>query len=113
MKPLTKGGGLVDFKENIIFEEYKDKILKSSLEFKKEIKKKYNIIVSSDLYTKIINYQIKEYGGSLSYSHSTREFIENFNHKSTKCRRGCAERWKKYDEEIAFIDKVEKRNVSK
>lgn len=107
-------GGLVDFKEKIIFEEYKDKAFENSSSFKKEIKDKYNYIASSDLYTRIINYQIKKYGGSLSYSNTIGvAFVENFNQKSPKNRRKGAERWRKYDEEVAFIEKVEKRNASK
>lgn len=113
MKGILKGG-LVVFKENIIFEECKDKVYENSLDFKKEIKKKYNIIASSDLYTRIINYQIKEYGGTLSYSHTTnREYVKHFGNRTPKNRRNGAERWKKYNEEVDFIEKVEKRNETK
>ena len=107
-------GGLVDFKEKIIFEEYKDKAFENSSAFKKEIKDKYNYIASSDLYTRIINYQIKKYGRSISYSNATGvDFVENFTQKSPKNRKKGAERWRKFDEEVAFLEKVEKRNVSK
>lgn len=109
MKPLTNSGGLVDFKENIVFEEYKDVVIKTSADFKKEVKEKYNFVASLDLYAKIINYQIKKYGGALSYSGVTaRDFDKNFHNKSFKKYRHCTERWNKYNDEVAFMERVEK-----
>lgn len=89
MKPLTKGGGLVDFKDNLIFEEYKDKETLSAFSLKKEIKDKYGY-VPKDIYAKIINYQIKKYGRALSKCNSAiLEFenkgkFEGASHKSRK-----------------------------
>lgn len=67
MKPLTKGGGLVDFKENIIFEEYKGKAFASVNHFKYVVYRKYKHVASSALYRKVVNYQIKTYGTALNY----------------------------------------------
>lgn len=69
MKPLEKSGGLVDFKENIIFEKEKDLALESSSKFYERIKKIYkytDIRRLSLLYRKIINYQVKKYGSAIS-----------------------------------------------
>ena len=49
-------------KERLIFELYKDKPLNSSRVFRGKIQKKFNLIDTSDLYAKIINYQLKKYG---------------------------------------------------
>lgn len=54
------------FKEQLIFEEYKDRYLWSANKFKNEIKTKYGIKVSSDLYKKLINYQINKYGSQIT-----------------------------------------------
>lgn len=58
MKTITTNGGLVDFKEKLIFEEFKDKVFKNTDDFRKQVKIKHNIDVGYDLYTKIQNYQI-------------------------------------------------------
>lgn len=114
MKPLSSSGGLVDFKEKLIFEEYKETVIKTSADFKKEVKEKYNFVASSNLYAKIVNYQIEKYGATLNYSSITaRDFDRNFHNKTPKKQRGCKERWKKYDDEVKFLEKMEKRNVSK
>lgn len=65
MKPLEKSGGLVDFKEKIIFENEKDSPFKSIKEFRAKIFQKYKYTTSSNLYREIINYQILKYGRSL------------------------------------------------
>lgn len=53
------------FKENLLFEELKDTQLRSAKGLWNDIKKKYNYEVSSDLYKKIVNYQIEKYGSPL------------------------------------------------
>ena len=72
MKPLEKSGGLVDFKEKLIFEKEKDLALESAEKFYKKLRDiyKYNTDVKklSDLYRKIVNYQIKKYGAMVSDS---------------------------------------------
>lgn len=66
MKPLTKSGGLVDFKENIIFQNFKDTAFSSINQFKYLVYKKYHYIAGSDLYRKVVNYQVDTYGTSLN-----------------------------------------------
>ncbi|MBR6641162.1 MAG: hypothetical protein IKL08_03095 [Clostridia bacterium] len=55
------------FKENYVFNKYKDKCFKNSAELKGEIYKNYkkiNVDINS-LYIKIVNYQVKKYNGIL------------------------------------------------
>jgi hypothetical protein len=68
--------GLVDFKEQLIFEKEKDKGLGSSELFLKKVKHyyKYQITQSafSNLYRKLVNYQVEKYG------HTVYGFDNNF-----------------------------------
>lgn len=90
MKPLDHSGALVDFKERIIFEKEKDLVLESSEKFYKKLRDiyKYNPDVRnlSNLYRKIINYQINKYGATLSdsdcnYGNHTREEQQRVNRR--------------------------------
>lgn len=55
------------FIENIIFAKEKDKVLGGSKKFRKHISETYNLEVNvSDIYSRIINYQIEKYGEVLS-----------------------------------------------
>ena len=54
-----------DLVEQLIFQAYKDKDVRSAVYFKDLIKKEYGYKVSSDLYAKIINYQVNKYGVTL------------------------------------------------
>lgn len=74
--------GLVD---KLIFEAYKDKALISMEKFRYKIKSNFGTIPSSDLYRKIINYQIKKYGKQLDVSIS-REYQDYFYKYSRKNR---------------------------
>lgn len=60
----------MDFKENFLFEKYKDCNLKSSGEFRNKLRKSnfkdYEDVDIGELYRRIVNYQIKKYGNSLS-----------------------------------------------
>lgn len=58
----NQNGELVD---NLIFEVYKDKIIINASRFREQVQKDYGFIPSSDLYRKIINYQINKYGTQL------------------------------------------------
>lgn len=65
--------GLVDsFKEQVIFEKEKDLALGSSELFYRKLKYEYKLknrpIAFSNLYRKIINYQIDKYGTTISDS---------------------------------------------
>jgi hypothetical protein len=62
--------GLVD---KMIYEIYKDKVVNGSCYFKRKVKSDYGYIPSSDLYRKIINYQVKKYGKQL-----TTEFVRKY-----------------------------------
>ena len=64
-KPVMKAGVLDEFKENIIFENEKNVGFKSVTEFKENVYKKYKYAASSNLYRKIVNYQVKTFGKNL------------------------------------------------
>ena len=59
-----------DFIKCMIFENEKDTAFRSSGYFYKTIQEKYHIFSRcySDVYIKIINYQIKKYGQALDYA---------------------------------------------
>jgi hypothetical protein len=65
MKPLEKGGGLVDKREQLIFEAYKNRAVPSSRFFRIRIIREYGFEPSSDLYRTLVNYQVKKYGKKL------------------------------------------------
>ena len=99
-------GGLVDFKENLIFEEWKDQPLHSSVWFRDKMKEKYGITKTTDLYAKIVNYQIKKYGTNLLHGKNI-EFINNIKSTSHKCRKHNSERTKTQYELKKFIERNE------
>ena len=68
MKPLEESGGLVDFKENVIFEREKDTAFRSSEYFYDKMEEKYGLTIKqcSELYVRIIKYQVKKYGSNLA-----------------------------------------------
>lgn len=111
MKPLTnKSGGLVDFKEKLIFEEYKDKEIWSARAFKKSIIEKYNI-VPNDLYVKIINYQIKKYGCALTQLRSSvREYDEHYKFNGVKNKRWHSQHALEKQRERSYLEKLERMN---
>lgn len=74
-----------DLVEQLIFEAYKDKYIRSSEAFKQLIKKDYGYEVKSDLYKKIVNYQIKKYGISLS-NLGSREYDKYFSQRESNRR---------------------------
>ena len=94
--------GLVD---DLIFEAYKDKVLKNSNEFKKTIRLNYGLIPSSDLYRRIINYQVKRYGKQLDIS--LRDYVEHFELKSNKQRRNGMNRIEERRQQRKFEERVE------
>lgn len=85
-RPVEKTGGLVDFKENIVFEEFKDKHMNGINHLKKEVTKRYGFVPSSALYRKIVNYQIEKYGAPLCNTNDI-EYIPYLGQKSRKQRR--------------------------
>lgn len=67
------------FVDDYIFNEFKDVPLNGTHNFIKKVKDKYDVIPDSDLYRRIINYQIREYGMTLfnhrpSYKAGTNNF---------------------------------------
>lgn len=83
MKAPVNGGDLV---ENLIYMAFKDKEIGSSRKFKEKIKKDYGYTVNSDLYAKILNYQIMRYGRTLQDA-TDREYVKLFGLKSHKLRK--------------------------
>lgn len=115
MKPLTNNsGGLVDFKENIVFEEYKDKVLKNANSFKYKVLKKYGFKPSTNLYKKIVNYQIEKYGKSLMYVDATlREYDKDFCEKTPYMRKSTIKRLEAKRKAEAYTRKLEERNTKR
>lgn len=65
MKAITNCGGLVDKREQMLFEAYKDKPILSAKWFRMRIKKDYGFEPSTNLYVALTNYQVKKYGSKL------------------------------------------------
>lgn len=116
MKPLTNSGGLVEFKENIIFEKYKDKEIGSNKLFKINCKKEHGFEPSNDLFRKIVNYQVKTYGRTLVFESrkieklTKNQMMQNKRHRETVGGNSAA-----YYKTQAIIARAEKRlkNASK
>lgn len=68
MTTLTKEEISLKLKENQIYESEKDTAFKSSEYFRKKMKEKYNLSNESisRLYVRILNYQVKCFGGNLA-----------------------------------------------
>ena len=84
----------------------KDRSFKNSQEFKKEIKSNYGLMPSSDLYRKIINYQIRTYGKQLE-KNAQRDWIKYFGLKSNKERKNGINRIGERRKQRSFIERVE------
>ena len=96
-----------EFEEELVFNKYKDTSFRSSKEFRREVKE-YRNIDARAVYTKMVNYQIKTYGGALNSNEELRVSKERANFRArqrTKNRRktrGIYEnqkekRWKVYE----------------
>ena len=71
-----------EFIERFIFENEKDTPFRNGKEFYKLLKDKYKLEMIPNLYTKIVNYQIKKYGVALNNTkliddHTKRECLNN------------------------------------
>ena len=66
-----------DFIERMIYECEKDNPFKNIKTFYKTIYDKYKIKPSSELYKKIMNYQIDIYGNSLNYDSKEKSYRNN------------------------------------
>ena len=98
--------------EQLIFEAYKDKDVRSAVYFKDLIKKDYGIKVTSDLYRKIINYQVEKYGVTLQ-NLDYREYIKYFGLKSTKIRNKNKWTVDRREQTKNLIERVEKYEKNK
>lgn len=103
--PVNRTGELVDSRENLIFEAYKNKAFDGSKKFKTEVKNNYGFEPSSDLYRKIVNYQVKKYGHSLSGS-KVIEYVPNIGMKDKRARQGNIDR----NDAVQKLRSFEKRN---
>lgn len=104
MKTPTNGGGMVDFKNNLIFESEKNNPIKNASEFKTRVYKKYNYKGSTwGIYRNIINYQIKTFGAVLDkyvvmYNQEEKsKFNRDYNRRKYNKRKG-----RKSDEKQGF-----------
>ena len=95
--------GLVD---KLIYEAYKDRAVNGMNYFKKKIKSDYGIIPSSDLYRKIINYQIKKYWKQLNVDLG-REYERLFYERNVKSRKNNIERAERRNRQIKILDRLE------
>lgn len=79
---------MTQFKENIIFQMFKDRCLGYRQRFILEIKKLFHIDVETigDIYRRIVNYQIKTYGRELRTGIGS-TYIKGFKNKSSNNRR--------------------------
>lgn len=101
-----------DLVEQLIFEVYKDKFVRSSKAFKQEILNNYKYEVSFELYKRIMNYQIKRYGRTLQ-DIETREYVKWFGLKSKRLReKGKRVADRKY-ETRKFLERIEKNEIKR
>lgn len=113
MKQPISQEGMVDKREKLMFEIYKDKVLINFNALKKEIKRDYGFEPNYILYREIINYQVKKYGASLMKSVvSNRDYTKYI--KSSKTRNKHNELMRRNYIEKAHIEKIERlKNASK
>lgn len=103
MKAPVNGGDLV---EQLIFEAFKDKFIKNAEAFKKKIKNDYGYKVSQELYTKIVNYQVKKYGATMPDT-AYREYVKDFKIKTKKIREKQKDNFMKRYRAKRFFERVE------
>ncbi len=94
-----------EFMFGVVFELEKDVPFEGTREFKWKIYRKYGFIPDGDLYRKIINYQIENYGRTFN-GYKGRDFVKNFGSKSKKRRLLVKENNRKYYN----LEKVVERN---
>ena len=101
-----------DLVEQLIFEAYKDKDVRSALYFKELIKKEYGYKVSYDLYAKIVNYQVEKYGVTLQ-NLEYREHVKWFGLKSTKLRNKNKETACRREMSNRYIERIENEKAKR
>ena len=72
--------------EEFLFQVYKDKPVYGAKRFKKECKELYNYKASSELYARIVNYQIEKYGEMIALGCEIK-YVKNAAQKSFKTRK--------------------------
>ena len=74
---------MINFKENLIFNMFKDTSVIGAKKFKAKIEKMYSGVDYSTIYRKILNYQIEKYGDELRPANGNyHNYIRNFKDKS-------------------------------
>lgn len=80
---------------DLLFNYYKDDVVSSCKKFKCEIMYKYDLSAreAHDVYTKVINYQIKRYGGQIGFMpyedyDDYKHKVENAKYRKRARRRG-------------------------
>lgn len=76
-----------EFIYNLIYENEKEQVFLGSKDFYSKMGRKYKIIPDSDLYIKIVNFQINKYGTTLGYE--DREHNAEELRRVAKCRYVC------------------------
>ena len=94
--------------EEFIFQVYKDKPIYGAKRFKKECKDLYNYKPTSDLYARIVNYQIEKYGEMIALGCEIK-FVPDVGSKSFKAR----ERNKRTSYYASQLKQLEKRSMKK
>ena len=95
---------MTNFKEDYIFEIYKDTYIHGAKKFIKDVKDKYNLDINNELYKRIINYQIKKYGSQLSYGGQI-EFVPKNKNRYQKRRLRDLENTKDIQEYKKFLER--------
>ena len=90
--------------EEFLFQVYKDKPIYGAKRFKKECKELYSYKPSSDLYARIVNYQINKYGEMIALGNEIK-FIKDVGSKSFKAR----ERNKRTSYNASQLKQLERR----
>lgn len=97
----------MDFKEQAIYEFEKDKAFSGANEFRTRIKEKYGFVPNSNLYRRIINYQIKKYGEPLANS-KQQDFVLKHNIvRNAKKRRQEKEYSKEWDRSRRIVERLQ------
>lgn len=95
-----------DLVEELIFNAYKEKNLKNARTFKKEVYDNYKYEASSDLYKRIINYQVNKYGEAIQGKGET-NYVKHFYLKGRRTRESQKYYVKQQENLDKFIERVE------
>lgn len=102
-----------DLVEKLMFEVYKDKELGGARIFKARIKEQYGYKVSSDLYAKLVNYQVNKYGEPI-YAKRTSDGFDKWRYlKNQNQRKRSKELASRRYQTISFIERAEKDEIKR